>query len=97
VGERHVARLDALLEELGRRQMTNVLVEGGSKLLGSLFEMRAVDEVHVFIAPKITGGATAISPIGGMGSETMADSLALADISIEELAGDVYVHGRLHS
>ena len=38
-------------------ELTNVLVEGGSKLLGTLFDMRAVDEVHVFIAPKVAGGA----------------------------------------
>jgi diaminohydroxyphosphoribosylaminopyrimidine deaminase/5-amino-6-(5-phosphoribosylamino)uracil reductase len=95
-GETHSARLDSLIDQLGRRQMTNVLVEGGSKLLGTLFEMHAIDEVHVFIAPKIAGGTAALSPIGGMGAEKMADALALADISIEELSGDVYVHGRLH-
>ena len=75
--------------------MTNVLVEGGSKLLGTLFDMRAVDEVHVFIAPKIAGGAAAPSPAGGVGIERMADALKLADITIEELEGDVYVHGRV--
>ena len=39
-----------------------VLVEGGSQLLGTMFDMRVVDEVHVFIAPKLAGGATA--PLG---------------------------------
>jgi len=42
--------------------MTNVLVEGGGRLLGTLFDMRAVDEVHAFIAPKFAGGATALPP-----------------------------------
>jgi diaminohydroxyphosphoribosylaminopyrimidine deaminase/5-amino-6-(5-phosphoribosylamino)uracil reductase len=88
-------RLHALFAELGRRRMTNVLVEGGSRLLGTLFEMRALDEVHVFIAPKLSGGAAAPSPIAGVGIERMSDALKLADISIEELNGDVYVHGRV--
>jgi diaminohydroxyphosphoribosylaminopyrimidine deaminase/5-amino-6-(5-phosphoribosylamino)uracil reductase len=57
--------------------------------------MRAIDEVHVFIAPKLAGGKAAASPIGGTGIERMADALKLADIAIEELDGDVYVHGRL--
>jgi diaminohydroxyphosphoribosylaminopyrimidine deaminase/5-amino-6-(5-phosphoribosylamino)uracil reductase len=96
-GSTHELRIAALLEELGRRRMTNVLVEGGSKLLGALFDMRAVDEVHVFIAPKLAGGEAAPSPIGGTGTERMADALKLADITIEELDGDVYVHGRLHN
>jgi diaminohydroxyphosphoribosylaminopyrimidine deaminase/5-amino-6-(5-phosphoribosylamino)uracil reductase len=94
-GTSHAERLSELLDELGRRRMTNVLVEGGSHLLGTLFELRAVDEVHVFIAPKFIGGAAAPSPVAGAGLERMADALRLADITIEELEGDVYVHGRV--
>jgi diaminohydroxyphosphoribosylaminopyrimidine deaminase/5-amino-6-(5-phosphoribosylamino)uracil reductase len=89
-------RLGALFADLGRRRMTNVLVEGGSHLLGALFDTRAIDEVHVFIAPKLAGGSTALSPLAGTGVERMADALKLADITIEELDGDVYVHGRVH-
>ena len=39
-GKTHEQRIAALLDELGRRRMTNVLVEGGSKLLGALFDLR---------------------------------------------------------
>jgi diaminohydroxyphosphoribosylaminopyrimidine deaminase/5-amino-6-(5-phosphoribosylamino)uracil reductase len=94
-GETHAERLGALLDELGRRRMTNVLVEGGSKLLGVLFDAGAVDEVHVFIAPKLAGGAGAPSPVPGAGIAKMSEALRLADITIEELGGDVYVHGRI--
>lgn len=94
-GNSQEQQLNDLVEELGRRRMTNLLVEGGSHLLGTLFDMRAIDEVHVFIAPKFAGGAAALSPIGGGGIERMADALRLADIAIEELDGDVYVHGRV--
>jgi diaminohydroxyphosphoribosylaminopyrimidine deaminase/5-amino-6-(5-phosphoribosylamino)uracil reductase len=94
-GSSHTDRLDTLLSELGRRRMTNILVEGGSRLLGSLFEMRAMDEVHVFVAPKLAGGDAAPSPVGGIGVDRMADALRLADITIEELEGDVYIHGRV--
>jgi diaminohydroxyphosphoribosylaminopyrimidine deaminase/5-amino-6-(5-phosphoribosylamino)uracil reductase len=93
-GDTHAARLEALLDELGRRRMTNVLVEGGSKLLGTLFDLRAIDEVHVFIAPKLAGGAAAPSPIAGTGTDRMTDALRLAEIAIEELDGDTYIHGR---
>jgi diaminohydroxyphosphoribosylaminopyrimidine deaminase / 5-amino-6-(5-phosphoribosylamino)uracil reductase len=96
-GETHAARLDALIDELGRRRMTNVLVEGGSRLLGMLFDMHAVDEIHVFIAPKLCGGEDAPSPVGGSGIEFMAEARQLADISIEELDGDVHIHGRVRA
>jgi diaminohydroxyphosphoribosylaminopyrimidine deaminase/5-amino-6-(5-phosphoribosylamino)uracil reductase len=94
-GATHGERLNALLAELGRRQMTNVLVEGGSKLHGAFFDSGAVDEVHAFVAPKLAGGAAAPSPVAGAGIAQMAAALQLADITIEELGGDVYVHGRL--
>jgi diaminohydroxyphosphoribosylaminopyrimidine deaminase/5-amino-6-(5-phosphoribosylamino)uracil reductase len=94
-GSTHDERLGALLDELGRRRLTNVLVEGGSRLLGTLFDMGAIDEVHVFIAPKVAGGTAAPSPVGGMGIERMASALKLADISIDELDVDVYVQGRV--
>ncbi len=88
-------RLASLLMELGRRKMTNVLVEGGSQLLGTLLDIRAIDEAHVFIAPKITGGNEALSPIGGEGVSTIAESLRLTDLMIDVLEGDIYVRGRV--
>jgi len=62
-GATHAARLDALLDELGRRRLTNVLVEGGGRLLGSLLDARQIDEVHVFIAAKLVGGSSAPGPV----------------------------------
>src|SRR6185295_20253102 len=94
-GGSHVERLAWLLDELGRRRMTNVLVEGGSRLLGNFFDARAIDEVHVFIAPKLSGGAQAPSPVAGVGIAKMADALELAAPQIDQVGGDVYMHGRV--
>jgi diaminohydroxyphosphoribosylaminopyrimidine deaminase / 5-amino-6-(5-phosphoribosylamino)uracil reductase len=85
--------VDALLAELGRRRFTNVLVEGGSGVLGSFLDARAVDEVHVFIAPRLAGGAQALTPVGGTGVEKIAEALTLAECRVEVVQGDVYVHG----
>ena len=89
------ARLEILFDELGRRRMTNVLVEGGGRLLGSLFDARLIDEVHVFIAPKLAGGGEAPGPIAGRGVETISAALPLEDIAVREIAGDVYLQGRI--
>jgi diaminohydroxyphosphoribosylaminopyrimidine deaminase/5-amino-6-(5-phosphoribosylamino)uracil reductase len=88
-------RLDWLLTELGRRRMTNLLVEGGSQVLGSLFDLGQVDEVHAFIAPRLVGGHQAPSPLAGVGLERMAEALALASPTIEQRGPDVYVRGRI--
>lgn len=88
-------RLIELLDELGRRRMTNVLIEGGGSLLGGLFDVGAVDEVHAFIATKLAGGADATTPIGGQGVELMSDAVSLDEPTIEHVGGDIYVHGRI--
>ena len=84
-----------LLDELGSRRMTNVLVEGGSQLLGALLDARQLDEVHVFIAPKLFGGEEAPSPIAGAGFSDVASALPLGNLAVERLGDDIYVHGRL--
>jgi len=83
----------ALLDELGRRRMTNVLVEGGSGVLGSFLDAGAIDETHVFIAPKLAGGADARPALGGLGVARIADALPLARWEVEQLDGDVLLHG----
>ena len=88
-------RLHELLDELGRRRMTNVLVEGGGQVLGSLLDAGEIDEVHVFIAPKLVGGRDAPNPLGGRGVEEMTQAWNLTMPAVEPLDGDVYVHGRL--
>ena len=87
-------RLLALLKSLAQRGMTNVLVEGGGTLLGSLFDLGQLDETHVFIAPKLIGGQQAISPILGTGKTAMVEALSLAQPSVQQLDGDVYISGR---
>jgi diaminohydroxyphosphoribosylaminopyrimidine deaminase/5-amino-6-(5-phosphoribosylamino)uracil reductase len=88
-------RLDGLLAELGHRRMTNVLVEGGSRLLGSLFDADAIDEIHAFIAPRILGGEGAPGPVAGGGRLEVALAGRLSDPHVEIVAGDIYVHGHV--
>jgi diaminohydroxyphosphoribosylaminopyrimidine deaminase/5-amino-6-(5-phosphoribosylamino)uracil reductase len=86
--------IPALLDELGRRRITNVFVEGGSSVLGSFLDAREIDEVEVFIAPKLFGGAAALSPFGGQGVARIEEALTLSEYRIEELDGDLVIHGR---
>jgi diaminohydroxyphosphoribosylaminopyrimidine deaminase/5-amino-6-(5-phosphoribosylamino)uracil reductase len=89
------ARLDQLLAELARRRMTNVLVEGGGLLLGSLLDLGQIDEVHVFIAPKLLGGAEATGPIGGSGMASIAEALRLQRPEWRQVGEDLYLTARL--
>lgn len=94
-GESHAIRLGQLLDEFGRRRMTNVLVEGGGRVLGALLDIREIDEAHVFVAPKLIGGLGAPNPVAGEGIENIGNAINLDSPSIELLDGDVYVRGRV--
>lgn len=87
--------LSSLLRDLGRRQFTNVLVEGGGRLLGSLHDGGLIDELHVFIAPKLLGGELARCAVAGQGADQPPELPSLVDPIVERLEGDVYIHGAL--
>lgn len=89
----HEWSVQAILADFGQRRFTNVLVEGGAGLLGSIVDAGAVDEFHVFIAPKVLGGVAAPSPVGGTGRATLADALMLERFQAQPVGEDVYLHG----
>jgi diaminohydroxyphosphoribosylaminopyrimidine deaminase/5-amino-6-(5-phosphoribosylamino)uracil reductase len=93
--ETHAGRLDQLLAELGRRRMTNVLVEGGGQLLGTLLDNGQIDEVHVFVAPKLLGGENARSPIDGEGVAQVAQAIPLDHPQWQQIGEDLYLSGRI--
>jgi diaminohydroxyphosphoribosylaminopyrimidine deaminase/5-amino-6-(5-phosphoribosylamino)uracil reductase len=92
-GNNYQERLAFLLRTLGERRMTNVLVEGGGKLLGTLFDGHSIDEVHVFLASKLIAGEPSISPIGGKGVSSLGESLTVEPCEVEWLGTDAYLHG----
>ncbi|MDO4573898.1 MAG: bifunctional diaminohydroxyphosphoribosylaminopyrimidine deaminase/5-amino-6-(5-phosphoribosylamino)uracil reductase RibD [Planctomycetia bacterium] len=91
----HSEQLGDLLDELGRRRLTNLLVEGGGRVLGTLWDMHQIDEIDVFIAPKLVGGVDAVSPLGGLGIAAMEQAAELDDVKMEILDGDLHWTARV--
>lgn len=84
-----------LLDEMGRRSWTNVLVEGGGRVLGAFLDAGEVDAVEVFIAPILEGGAPSHVPFSGHGVATMDLAKRLEHVEIRNLDGDIHVSGQL--
>jgi diaminohydroxyphosphoribosylaminopyrimidine deaminase/5-amino-6-(5-phosphoribosylamino)uracil reductase len=84
---------EKLLEALGERNITSILVEGGGILFGSLFDQGLVDKVVAFIAPIIIGGAEARTAVAGSGVDRVADSLRLERVKVERFGDDLAVSG----
>jgi diaminohydroxyphosphoribosylaminopyrimidine deaminase/5-amino-6-(5-phosphoribosylamino)uracil reductase len=77
---------------LGKREIVTVLVEGGGKLLGSLFDHHLVDKVLAFISPIIIGGCEAVS-VGGTGVDNIAEALRLNRVDIKSFGDDILISG----
>ena len=88
--------IEFLLTELGSRKMTNLLVEGGSEVLGSFFDLKQIDEVHTFIAPKIIGGVNSPGPVAGTGISEMNHALHFQEGKTITINGDIYFNGYLN-
>ncbi len=85
--------LKALLEKLGEKSITSVLVEGGAAILGAMIRARLIDKFHVFIAPKILGGGDGIPMVAGPGPKTMEETLRLDNIEVRRFGDDVMISG----
>lgn len=85
--------LRAVLKELADKSLQSVLVEGGATVAAEFLEAGLVNKVTFFIAPKIIGGATAPSAVGGAGVERMSDALELERISVVQRGKDIEVTG----
>lgn len=95
-GERsspHRPSLNRLIEELGRRRMTHVLIEGGAGVLGAAFDAGLINECHVFVAPCVLGGQQALSPLGGVGIEWMKEARCLTSMQMTSLGDNIYLRG----
>ena len=55
--------LREVLAELGRREITSVMIEGGIQMLGMAFDERLVNQICFYIAPLLLGGTSTFSTI----------------------------------
>ncbi len=76
-----------VLRDLGRRQITSVLIEGGAGVLAQAFREGAVDEVQLYLTPWPSGGNGAMLPLREI-------HLDRATIHLEQLGPDLFLSGR---
>ncbi|MDB4964858.1 MAG: Riboflavin biosynthesis protein RibD [Myxococcales bacterium] len=91
-GRRGQVDLTALLDELGRRDILTLLVEGGGQVHGEFLAAGLADELALFVAPKLIG-AGGVPLIGVEGPAKMADAWRLSAVSTKRLGDDILVVG----
>lgn len=84
---------DEILDDLGQRGVTRLLVEGGGDVLGQLFDQGRIDELWSFFAPLLTGGDK--PSFGGSGVTSNESAISLKETKFERLEDDLLVRGYL--
>jgi len=87
----HHIPLTTVLLELGRRDVTGLLIEGGAQVNFSALSSLAVDKIIFFLAPRILGGREAVPAVGGAGFPDLDHSLSLNIAAVEQIGADVMI------
>ncbi|NNM66033.1 MAG: bifunctional diaminohydroxyphosphoribosylaminopyrimidine deaminase/5-amino-6-(5-phosphoribosylamino)uracil reductase RibD [Burkholderiales bacterium] len=85
--------LDALLRELAARDIGELHVEAGARLNASLLNAGLVDELLLYLAPRLLGQGAGIAPFGPL--QAVADGIRLHSLHIEPIGEDWRVRARL--
>jgi len=87
--------LNAMMAELGRRQIQSILLEGGATLAAEALRRKVIDRAAVFIAPKFLGGADGAGLFSGPGCSQISDAVQLQNIRLQKFADDVLIEGEI--
>jgi len=85
----------ALLDQLGRLEITSMLIEGGGQVNASALKAGIVDKVVCFYGPKIFGGNDGVPVCMGKGPDLMKDSIQVKNIQAQLIDNDIMVEGYL--
>ncbi len=94
-GENEPARVRSALEQLGGAGVAAILLEGGPHLAGAFLDAGEIDEVRLFLAPTLLGGASARDPLEGEGVARIADAIRALTLECKHVGEDLLISARL--
>ena len=83
--------LASVLKDLGKQNVTSVLIEGGGDVLGQALDARLIDKVHIYLGPILAGGSVIAFP--GRGAATTTNALRLNRVSYRRTGQTVCIVG----
>ena len=85
--------LAAMMKDLGTREINELHVEAGSKLNGSLIRAGLVDELLLYLAPKLLGPGHGMAAFGPL--QSLADAVTLQFQSVGRVGADLRIVARV--
>lgn len=87
--------LEKLIDKLRKLNIMSILVEGGSKTIGSFIDIQLVDKVYIFQAPLLIGGIKSLSAISGKGVEKIIDAPRFQNLTYKKFDDNLLTIGYL--
>ena len=82
-----------LVHSLGIMGIDSIMIEGGSMLAFSALKEQIVDKVTHFISPRILGGKSAPTPVGGEGIDKINNAIQVKDWKMRKSGEDFLIEG----
>jgi len=94
-GDNEPARVRSALDQLAGLDIAAVLLEGGPHLAGAFLDAGEIDEVRLFLAPMLLGGANARDQLEGEGVARINDAIKAMTLDCSRVGDDVLISARL--
>jgi diaminohydroxyphosphoribosylaminopyrimidine deaminase/5-amino-6-(5-phosphoribosylamino)uracil reductase len=83
--------LEEVLVQLGEREITSVLIEGGGDVLGQALDSRLINQVQIYLGPLVTAGP--VRSFAGMGAGSTREAMRLRDLVYEKMGQEIFITG----
>src|SRR5882724_13388273 len=83
--------LAAVLQDLGKKNVTSVLIEGGGEVLGEALDARLIDKAQIYLGPILAGGP--VIAFAGRGAESTLNAMYFDRICYQRIGQSVCITG----
>ncbi len=85
--------LQIVLRELGRMNMTHVLIEGGGGILAQALDAQLIDRIQLYLGPLLAKGP--VLAFGGRGAGDTSEAIRVHPVEYQRIGDDICISGRL--
>ncbi len=83
--------LPHLWRELAQRDVQRLLLEGGATLAGEALKYQLIDQLMLFVAPKLIGGAADFGIFAGSGCQQLKNAVPLEKMNFQQVGEDLLI------
>lgn len=85
--------LKRAMQELGKLEISSILLEGGGRLNGAMLEAGLIDHIYLFYAPLFIGGLHAPGALTFNGIASISEAIQLEEMNLQQIDNNFYVSG----